>query len=199
MSIADACADVGCDEPRAAPDTVDDPHYDQLGRIDTAALYQPFLEAINGVLSRSYARGAIYIATCGNRSFTEQDKLYALGRINGVSGHIVTKARGGQSPHNFKGAIDFARHRGSVYAGKLDPDYSDAAYEVLAEEAERIGLESGLRWPRPFVDSPHVQLPIKHWGYSWAQLAAIWRAGGDAALFAEYDKHWGGARPTNVV
>lgn len=192
MSIADACADIGCDEPRAIPETVGDAQHDLQGRVDTSALYQPFLMTVNGVLNNCYRRGAIYVATCADRSFPKQDALYAIGRTVPPIGkdHIVTKAKGGQSPHNFKAAEDFARHKGSTYAGKLDPDYDDDAYRILAEEATAAGLDAGYYWPEPFKDAQHIALPIKRWGYSWAQLAEIWRRGGDAALFAEYDKHF---------
>lgn len=190
----DACDSDYCSEPRLAfPETIDDAKHDLLGRIDTSVLYPPFLERVNTMLNASAQRSAIYVATCGNRDWKRQDQLYAIGRTAPPLGdsHIVTKARGGQSAHNFEGAIDFARHRGFEYVGKLDPDYADAAYVILAEEAERIGLESGLHWPGAFKDSPHVQLPVKRWGYTWSQLAAIYRAGGRAALYAEYDKHIG--------
>lgn len=191
----DACDEEGCSEPRVKvfPPTVGDKQHDLLGRIDTSQLYPPFLERINTMLNACAMRGALYVATCGNRDWASQDALYARGRTAPPlgDGHIVTKARGGQSAHNFEGAIDFARHRGVAYAGKLDPDYADAAYEILAEEAERVGLESGLRWPGNFKDSPHVQLPVKKWGLAWSQLAAIYRSGGRAALYAEYDKHMG--------
>lgn len=163
---------------------------DRLHRIDWSQLYPPFVDRVRAMLGACEARGAIYVATCGDRSWEAQDALYARGRTVPPigAGHIVTKARGGQSPHNFKGAADFARHAGDTYDGKLIPDYADSAYEILADEAERLGLEPGLRW-QSFQDAPHVQLPIKRWGYSWAQLADIYRSGGAEALFAEYDKH----------
>lgn len=167
---------------------------DPLGRIDTEALYQPFLELISQLLANCEARGAIYVATSGERTWEAQDALYAKGRtVEPIGpGHIVTKARGGQSPHNYAIAVDFARHKGATYSGHLDPDYRDSAYNILAEEAEKLGLEAGLHWSGNFQDAPHIQLPIKKFGYTWSHLGDIYRSGGKAALFAELDTHtWG--------
>jgi peptidoglycan L-alanyl-D-glutamate endopeptidase CwlK len=43
--------------------------------------------------------------TCTFRSHEEQNALYAQGRSTGKLGAIVTNARAGQSPHNFKPAL----------------------------------------------------------------------------------------------
>ncbi len=162
--------------------------HDLFGRLDTAALYQPFLERLSGVLEACMERGAIYVATCGERTWREQDALYAKGRsIAPIGpGHIVTKARGGQSPHNYSIAIDFCRHAGVSYDGMLKPDYRDSAYVILAEECEKVGLEAGLRWK--FKDSPHIQLPVKKLGFSWAALGDIYRREGKAGLFKALDR-----------
>lgn len=162
--------------------------HDLLGRIDTEALYQPFLERLSGVLGACVERGAIYVATCGERTWSEQDALYAKGRTVAPigMGHIVTKARGGQSPHNYAIAVDFCRHAGDSYEGMLKPDYSDKAYEILAEEAEKVGLEAGLRWK--FKDSPHIQMPVTtKMGFTWAKLGNIYRRDGKAGLFKALD------------
>jgi peptidoglycan L-alanyl-D-glutamate endopeptidase CwlK len=160
-----------------------------LSRLDLSTLYKPFVAKLETLLERCVERGAIYVATCGERTWAEQDALYAKGRTVAPigAGHIVTKAKGGQSPHNYAIAVDFCRHADSTFTGKLKPDYRDASYEILAEEAEKLGLDPGLRWK--FKDSPHIQLPVKQKGYTWAQLADIYRKGGKKALFAELDKH----------
>lgn len=45
--------------------------------------------------------------TCTNRSDIEQNELYAQGRSKGKLGAIVTNAKAGESPHNFKPALAF--------------------------------------------------------------------------------------------
>ena len=164
---------------------VGDAKHDLLGRIDTQALYQPFLEKLNALLNACADRGWIYVVTGGGRSWEAQDALYAKGRT--APGGIVTNAKGGQSPHNFYVAVDFVRHKGDSYEGKLVPDYDDKSFAVLGEEAARLGLEWGGAW-KSFKDTPHIQLPIKAKGYTWVQLAKILKKGGTAALFEELDK-----------
>lgn len=165
---------------------VPDERYDLLGRIDTLAMYQPFLERLNALLNACAARGAIYVATSGLRTYAQQDALYAKGRT--APGGIVTNARGGQSLHNFAIAVDFCRHKGTEYKGKLNPDWRDSEYEILAEEAEKLGLESGLRW-KSFKDSPHIQLPYnKKHGIKLKDLDREYRKGGYQAVFAFLDK-----------
>lgn len=164
-----------------------DQQHDLLGRINTQALYQPFLGRLNTLLNACAARGAIYVATCGVRTYQEQDALYARGRT--VPGGIVTNARGGQSLHNFAIAVDFARHMGVTYEGHLIPDYRDSQYIILGEEAAKIGLEWGGRW-RSIRDTPHIQLPYNSkYGIRLHQLDAIYRQEGYPAVFAFLDKY----------
>lgn len=133
-------------------------------------------------------RGAHYIATCGLRTYKEQDALYAIGRTTGTPGHIVTKARGGFGPHNFGVAVDFCRDADENWGQKgLKPDYRDKQYVVLAEESRKLGLEPGYYWD--FQDSPHVQLPLKKHGVSWAMLREAYAKGQMKAVFALLDKH----------
>lgn len=159
-----------------------------LRRVDLTVLYPPFAELLPKLVENCAKRGALYVALSGERTWEAQDALYAKGRTTPPlgSGHIVTKAKAGQSPHNYACAVDFARHSGTTFDGKLTPDFSDKANQTLAEEATKLGLESGFYWT--FKDSPHVQLPVKKMGFTWASLAEIYRKGGKAAVFAEFDK-----------
>lgn len=163
-----------------------DQQRDLLGRINTLALYQPFCERLNALLNACEARGAIYVATCGLRTYQEQDGLYARGRS--VPGGIVTNARGGQSLHNFAIAVDFCKHAGPTYEGHLLPDYRDNQYVILGEEAAKIGLEWGGSW-LSLKDTPHIQLPYNRaHGIKLRQLDALYRQGGYPAVFAFLDK-----------
>lgn len=114
-------------------------------------LYPPFRQKVEELLKNTAARGAVYKVTSAVRTFAEQDKLYAQGRTS--PGKIITKAKGGQSYHNYGVAVDFAR----IVNGKAD--WTPSAYKILGEEAKKLGLEWGGLWR--FLDLPHVQLPVK--------------------------------------
>lgn len=173
-----------------SPDDYDNlKKHDLLGRIDCEKLYQPFLEKINTALTACVERGAIYVATNGLRTYAEQNALYAIGRTVAPIGksHFVTMAPAGYSGHQFGIAIDVVRHKGATYEGKLDPDYSDAAFEIWAEELEKVGLEAGLRWK--FKDSPHGQVPIKNKHITWSILRGWYTKGGYSEVFKQLDAH----------
>lgn len=160
----------------------EDRRRDPLGRIVTDLLYQPFLEKLNALILACQARGAIYVATSGLRTYAEQDNLYAQGRT--APGKRVTNARGGYSPHNFGVAADFAPHVGGDYEGKLKTDYAVRNYAVLGEETAKLNLEWGGRWLK-IKDTPHVQLPLKTRGITW-EMMRTWYA--DGGLVEVYDR-----------
>ncbi|HEU4888864.1 MAG TPA: M15 family metallopeptidase [Thermoanaerobaculia bacterium] len=86
----------------------------------------------------------------GNRTYAEQDAIYAQGRT--TPGKIVTNAKGGQSNHNFAIAWDI----GIFVKGKYLPEspfYKAAATVALAAT---VGVEWGGHWKKP--DRPHYQL-----------------------------------------
>jgi peptidoglycan L-alanyl-D-glutamate endopeptidase CwlK len=101
----------------------------------------------------------------GLRTFAEQDALFA-------KRPRVTKARGGQSNHNYGLAVDLCPFK----AGK--PDWNDGdAFNTIGREAKKLGLEWGGDWK--FVDKPHVQLcgmTIKQCldCYNKGNLKAVW-------------------------
>lgn len=157
---------------------------DQLSRINLDLLYPPFAAKIRLLVDRCNARGFHYWATCGLRTWEEQDALYAQGRTTGKPGGIVTNAKGGQSPHNFGIAIDFTLDADPDRPA-LQPDYDDSHYKILAEEASKLGLLSGGLWNSSFKDWPHVQWPVAQIGYSWADIRKAYRDGG--GLVGVYD------------
>lgn len=97
----------------------------------------------------------------GNRTWAEQDALYAQGRTR--PGSIVTKARGGQSNHNFGIAWDIGLFRGSDYLE------DSPLYEQIGPVGEKLGLEWGGRW-KSIKDTPHYQIKT---GLSTSQLRAL--------------------------
>lgn len=91
------------------------------------------------------------------RTYERSDYLYAQGRTR--PGPIVTRARGGQSRHNFGGAVDYCPSYGPdgplVWAFDRDPKLM-AAMRRAAAIAKLYGIEWGGEW-RDFPDLPHFQ------------------------------------------
>lgn len=122
-----------------------------FSRIDLDLLEPKFLATLLDVIAACEARGARYIATSGYRSHAEQMELWTQGRLK--PGKIVTKAKAGQSSHNFGIACDFVRDTDIVKPG-VQPGWNAKEYAVLAEEAVKAGLHSG----QGYKDHPHVSL-----------------------------------------
>ena len=93
------------------------------------------------------------------REFDEQLHLYAKGRKleSGIwvvvdKRAIVTKAKPGESAHNFGAAFD-------ICVVGPDPYPNDAAlWEAYGTAGERLGLAWGGRW-KGIVDRPHFERP----------------------------------------
>ena len=86
----------------------------------------------------------------GYRTIEYQNELYAQGRTK--PGNIVTKAKGGQSIHNYRLAIDFA----PIINGKIDWNNIN-----IFKKVGKIGLSIGFDvyggdWTS-FKDYPHLQ------------------------------------------
>jgi peptidoglycan LD-endopeptidase CwlK len=102
----------------------------------------------------------------GNRTWAEQDALYAQGRT--APGQIVTKAKGGQSNHNFGIAVDLGLFKDGQYLEE-SPYYHDIG-NIVAQFPQ---LEWGGNW-KTIVDEPHVQYKT---GLTLAQMADKVKAG----------------------
>jgi peptidoglycan LD-endopeptidase CwlK len=87
----------------------------------------------------------------GYRSIEDQDKLYAQGRT--TPGKIVTKAKGGQSNHNFGRAIDIvqADKKGNLLWGTTD-------WLKMGRMGNQAGFDWGGDWTT-FTDLPHLEVP----------------------------------------
>jgi len=121
--------------------------------------------------------GLALLVTQGLRTWAEQDALYAKGRTVAPVGqkHIVTKAKGGQSWHNFGLAFDIVV-LDSV--GKADWDSSHPGWRKAAQLGKSVGLEWGGDW-RGFKDLPHFQYTG---GLTLAECRAL-HAGGLGAVW----------------
>ena len=97
------------------------------------------------------------------RTFAEQDELYAQGRTK--PGVVVTKAKGGQSYHNFGLATDIVllvdkdgngTFESASWDTKTDFDGDKKAdWQEIVAIFKRYGWEWGGDWK--FVDAPHFQ------------------------------------------
>ena len=85
------------------------------------------------------AAGIVVLVTSTYRDNECQTDLYAQGRTK--PGKIVTRAKAGQSWHNWRCAFDFVPMAGGV------PQWSDtAAFTRCGIIAESLGLEWAGRW-----------------------------------------------------
>jgi peptidoglycan L-alanyl-D-glutamate endopeptidase CwlK len=86
----------------------------------------------------------------GTRTYPEQAALFKQGRF-GNPGAIVTKARAGQSWHNFGLAWDIGLFQGGAYLK------NDGPYITCGPHGKVTGVEWGGDWPGNFQDNPHYQ------------------------------------------
>lgn len=161
-------------------------------RVDPTKLYQPFRQQLELVLDACERRGRIYVPISGVRTLAEQAELYSHGR-NGDTRPVVTWAPAGYSPHNWGVAADCVLDTDADKTG-IQPDWKPEAYKMLAEEAQRVGLEPGLLWPAGKRDPDHVQLHLEKYAIEWQDLLDVEKVGGMDAVFNFLDQfQWGSA------
>lgn len=144
---------------------------------------QPQLAAkAMAIHNQCLAQGIPLRVTSGYRTVAEQDALYAQGRT--TSGNKVTNARGGQSYHNFRLAVDLwpVNDRGSVlwkHPSGREWNKTDGIWQDIGRAGRAVG---GLRWGGDFttiLDLPHWELPIP---LTLAQLREAYAAGGEPGV-----------------
>lgn len=145
-------------------------------RIDTTKIYPHLLILIEKLIENCLARGMNYYVISGFRSPEEQDALFAKGRdkkgkVTDKS-KVVTNAKAWQSNHNYSVAVDLC-HDSDIKTAGLQPNWNPENYQVLAEEAQKLGLESGFYWTT-IKDRPHVQLNLSRNNLSFADLKQIY-------------------------
>jgi peptidoglycan L-alanyl-D-glutamate endopeptidase CwlK len=104
-----------------------------------------------------------------HRTYEEQNDLYTQGRTKPRP--IVTKAKGGQSNHNFATAFDVGIFSAD---GKKYIDESNA-YDEVGKIGESLGLTWGGSWSG-FKDEPHFEF---NEGRSMAKLRDAYDKHGD--------------------
>lgn len=117
-----------------------------------AGIHSVVKESAIEMIKQAYKEGIFVQITSGYRSFAEQNKLYAKGRT--ASGNIVTKAKAGQSNHNYGLAIDYVL---------LSTDGKKAIWTVnekwrrVAQIGKSLGFSWGGDW-KSFKDYPHLEM-----------------------------------------
>ena len=115
------------------------------------------------------------------RTFAEQDALYAQGRTklfdaNGRKLGVVTKAKGGQSIHNFGLALDIVLLKDTNGDGTFESasweDTIDFDKDGRADWMEIVSIlkKNGWIWGgdwKSFKDKPHFE---KTFGHTWRTL-----------------------------
>lgn len=107
------------------------------------------------------------IVVQGLRTFAESDELYAQGRTE--PGPIVTKAKAGQSYHNYGLAFDFEM----ITDGKED-DIVGPNWMKVVSIMKAHGMTWGGDFPEGFHDNPHFE---NKYGYNWRDLLSLYQAG----------------------
>jgi hypothetical protein len=108
--------------------------------------------------------GFEWYACQGLRTIAGQDALFAQGRT--APGKVCTRARGGQSAHNFGLAADMA----PVKNGELWWEAPRDLWKEYADIAKDMGLVPGFYFQTIF-DPDHVEDP------NWKAQQALWKAG----------------------
>lgn len=110
-------------------------------------------------MAQAESRGVDVLITCTYRSNVEQDALYAQGRDK--PGNIVTRARGGQSAHNFtldgkpaSKAFDVV----PMNNGKCMWSAAHPEWQILGGIGESLGLDWYGNPSAKFREFPHFQL-----------------------------------------
>jgi peptidoglycan L-alanyl-D-glutamate endopeptidase CwlK len=136
------------------------------------------IELVNAKLTK-HSQVRIVQAT---RDFEYQNHLYALGRTEknqGFSpkkpfGNIVTKAKGGQSYHNYGLAFDFCLLiEGKEISWNTVKDYDgDGQADWLEVVLEFTKI--GWKWGKAFDDLPHLE---KTFGLDYKEMLKRYNAG----------------------
>ena len=143
-------------------------------REELHALFLPLYDALCAEL------GEHWQPYYGLRTFDEQDKLYAQGRT--APGNIVTRARGGQSPHNYGLACDWCIWEGSR---PIWPPRDDVRWRELEQACEKVGARWGGHFAG-FWDGGHVEFPIKQ---AWSKVFEVYKALGREAALKFIERH----------
>lgn len=160
--------------------------------IDRIATLHPkirerILDAYTHINNKLLGKGVRLRFAYTSRSIQEQDELYAQGRTklfdnNGKRLGIVTKAKGGQSIHNYHLAWDIVllidKDNNGIFESvswdtKADFDKDGAAdWDEVVRYFKSIGSVWGGDWK--FTDKPHFEITF---GKTWKDLKKLQDSG----------------------
>lgn len=112
-------------------------------------LHPKIREKVKMFIKSAESKGIKLRITSGYRSFEEQNELYAKGRTK--PGPIVTRAKGGQSSHNYALAFDV------VPIVKDKADWNSPLWDKIGQLGKSFGFNWGGDW-KNFVDKPHFDM-----------------------------------------
>lgn len=140
--------------PVVVSQAIDDRTKSKLLTLDPKAqkIFTPFIVEAKRIAAEM---GYDYVAISGNRTWEEQDALYAQGRTK--PGPIVTNARGGQSNHNFRIALDFGVFKNGIYMDEKAPYQAEKVHLAVSKIAGKYGIDWGGGW-KTIKDYPHFEI-----------------------------------------
>lgn len=112
-------------------------------------LHPKVADLCNKFIEACGKEGIKVIITSTYRDNESQNALYAQGRTK--PGEVVTRAKGGQSFHNYRVAFDFA----PVVNNKIDWE-NLTLFKKCGTIAENLGLEYAGNW-KNFKENAHCQ------------------------------------------
>ena len=130
--------------------------------------------AVNHINTNILTGGVKMLVTQARRTFLEQGEIYAQGRTK--PGKIVTKAKPGQSIHNYALAFDFCLVKAGVTIWDTTKDFDGDKHPDWMEVVSYF-ISRGYTWGgdfRSIKDMPHLE---KTFGYTWQKLLAKVQAG----------------------
>lgn len=129
---------------------------DSISEARLQSLVPELQEAVRKAAGILEAEGIVFRIVQGFRTWAEQDALYAQGRT--APGAVVTRARGGQSAHNFGIAVDCTPDLTGTMEDGFQPNWnaSDPSWVRMEDVMESCGLSAGAKW-RTFPDNPHFE------------------------------------------
>jgi peptidoglycan L-alanyl-D-glutamate endopeptidase CwlK len=143
---------------------------DKISISRIAKIHPKLRSECSDILIEIQNKGVDIRITQGLRTIAEQNDLYAQGRT--VPGKIVTKAKGGDSMHNYGLAVDFCLlHKDGTISWSMTEDMDKDGkkdWMEVVEVFEKHGWEWGGRWQ--FTDTPHFQ---KTFGKNLTQIKQL--------------------------
>lgn len=138
--------------------------WDLLSESRILTLHPSVRDKATEFINKAEAQGIKLRVTSAHRSHAEQTALYEQGRTK--PGKIVTKAKAGESSHNFGTAIDVV----PIVNGNAD---WNTDWNKIAVIGKSLGFSWGGDW-KSFKDKPHFEM---NFGNSLAQLRNKYNSG----------------------